>query len=108
MREWLTNIRRRLWNKRLKLWWYRLYVRQDEFHCSLNTDVEAMFVMDSEEIQRYFKDIQRRRTIAHRRDLHREDKRHKPQSYSDRVRVFFTEIPEPAVEEKPDRLICLD
>ena len=75
MREWLTDIRRRLWNKHIKLFWYRLYVRRNEFHKSLNTDFDAMVVMDCDEMKAYYADLQRRRTIAHKRDLRREAKK---------------------------------
>ena len=67
--ESIRNIRRRIWNKRLKLWWYRLFVRKDEFHHSLQMDLDALLVMDDDEKQAYLSDLQRRRTIAHRRSL---------------------------------------
>jgi len=73
--EALTDLRRRIWNKRILLWWYRLYIRQDEFHKSLNSDIEAMMVMDSSELREYFCDLYRRRKIAHRRDMHRRMKK---------------------------------
>ncbi len=67
----LRNMRRRIWNKRIKLWWHRLFVRRNEFHPSLNMDVEAMMVMDEEELERYCEDLAIRRAIAHNRDLAR-------------------------------------
>lgn len=70
----LRNIRRRIWNKRLKLWWHRLFVRKDEFHSSLSTDPEAMIVMNGKELEKYHEDVARRRSIAHNRDLAREGK----------------------------------
>jgi len=51
--EKLTDLRRRIWNKRLLLWWYRLFIRRDEFHRSLSSDLEAMLVMDSSELRKY-------------------------------------------------------
>lgn len=63
----LRNIRRKIWNKRIKLAWYRLFVRKDEFHPSLNLDTEAMVVMNDDELRAYRADIMRRRTIAHNR-----------------------------------------
>ncbi|MFA5767476.1 MAG: hypothetical protein WC919_06125 [Candidatus Paceibacterota bacterium] len=69
--EELTDLRRRIWNKRLLLWWYRLFIRRNEFHRSLNSDFNAMLVMDSSELKKYFKDLRRRRRIAHKRDLRR-------------------------------------
>jgi hypothetical protein len=74
LRDDLTDLRRRIWNKRLKLWWYRFYIRRDEFHRSLNSDLDAMLVMDKQELERYFKDLYRRRKIAHQREFHRQMK----------------------------------
>jgi len=37
------------WNKRLKLWWYRLWIRKDEFHSSLSMDALAMSAMNEKE-----------------------------------------------------------
>jgi hypothetical protein len=33
----------------LKLFWYRLWIRQDEFHASLDTDLNAMWNMNYEQ-----------------------------------------------------------
>ena len=71
MHEFFVDLRRRVWNKRIKLWWYRLYIRRDEFHKSLNTDSEALLVMDRWDRREYFIDLNRRRRIAHKRDLAR-------------------------------------
>ncbi|MEK7658486.1 MAG: hypothetical protein AAB352_01305 [Patescibacteria group bacterium] len=67
------NLRRKIWNKRIKLWWHKLFIRKDEFHLSLNMDAEAMMVMNKEELKRYFDDLRRRRRIAHNRDLAKEN-----------------------------------
>jgi hypothetical protein len=64
----IENIRRRIWNKHILLWWYRLWIRRDEFHVSLNTDVDALRVMDEKEIEEYYSDLARRKKISHRRD----------------------------------------
>ena len=72
-REDLRNIRRKIWNKRIKFWWYQLFIRKDEFHPSLNLDFEAILVMDQNELEKYRNDISRRRSIAHNRDLAKED-----------------------------------
>jgi hypothetical protein len=58
----------------VKLWfwrllWHRLFIRKDEFHPSLNIDVEAVSAMDSEARKHYFDDLARRRKIAHERSL---------------------------------------
>lgn len=71
--EKLGNIRRRIWNKRIKLWWYRLWIRKDELHSSLDIDNQALAVMNKEERERYVDDITRRREIARKRALARED-----------------------------------
>jgi hypothetical protein len=63
-----TWLRRRFWNTGLKLWWYRLWIRKDEFHPSLKSDLEAMLAMTREQCIAYKKNLKRRRLIAHRRD----------------------------------------
>lgn len=67
--DWRRSIRRRIWNKGIKLFWFRLWIRRDEFHPSLSTDAEAMMGMNPEEMAAYHDDIARRRAIAHKRDL---------------------------------------
>lgn len=54
---------------RLRLFWYRLYIRKDEFHCSLNTDSEALMTMNDREKAKYMSDLERRRKIAHEREI---------------------------------------
>ncbi len=61
------KIKRRIWNKHVLLWWNRLWIRKDEFHRSLDLDVEAMFEMNKKEQTRYLADITRRREIAHKK-----------------------------------------
>lgn len=63
------KIKRRIWNKHILLWWHRLWIRKDEFHCSLNMDTEAMLEMNGVETEKYLTDLLRRRMIAHRQDL---------------------------------------
>lgn len=65
----MYRIKRCIWNKRLLLWWYRLWVRRDEAHSSLSMDVDAMREMSKEESVWYVQDLVRRRNIAHERDL---------------------------------------
>ena len=70
--EWkATKIKRRVWNKRILLWWYRLWIRKNEFHCSLEMDAEAMIEMNEQERNVYLLDLLHRRRIAHKRDLSR-------------------------------------
>lgn len=65
----IVNLKRRIWNKRILLWWYRLWIRKDEFHQSLATDPLALICMDKEEEIKYFEDLNKRREIAHKRSL---------------------------------------
>lgn len=71
--ESLRNLRRRVWNKHLKMWWGKLFVRKDEFHKSLDMDPEALMVMNKKELREYYQDLAKRRAIAHERQLARED-----------------------------------
>ena len=59
----------RVWNKHLLLSWYKLWVRKDEFHRSLDLDGRALEVMTKKERQIYCKDLVKRREIAHYKDL---------------------------------------
>lgn len=65
----LISLRRRIWNKMILLWWYRLWVRKNEFHKSLDFDFEAMMVMNQKGRKKYWKDLAKRRQKAHERDL---------------------------------------
>jgi hypothetical protein len=69
IKDFFIEIKRSIWNRGLKLGWYRLWVRKDEFHPSLNMDSKAMFGMSKEARKRYMFDLIRRRQIAHERDL---------------------------------------
>ncbi|MDD4062569.1 MAG: hypothetical protein PHV25_02210 [Candidatus Pacebacteria bacterium] len=64
-----TRLRRVLWNKGVRLWWARLYIRKDEFHPSLTFDAEAAIVMDRKERDEYYEGLKRRQHIAHERGL---------------------------------------
>jgi hypothetical protein len=61
-------LKRHIWNKRILLFWNRLWIRKDEFHSSLDFDIEAVSVMNEEERKDYFLDLNRRRTKAHKAD----------------------------------------
>jgi len=65
------RIKREIWNKRILLFWHRLWIRKDEFHPSLDMDGAAMLQMDKDEMKKYLKDLNHRREIAHERDLER-------------------------------------
>jgi len=66
-------VKRKIWNCGIKLLWYKLWIRKDEFHKSLDLDINAMLVMNREQREKYYKEIENRRHIAHERDLERED-----------------------------------
>lgn len=65
----------------IRLRWHRLWVREDEFHTSLNMDTATMIHLDGEANQltrlllgfassrEYSRDLAWRRDIAHERDL---------------------------------------
>jgi len=52
---------------RPKMIWDSLWVRQDEFHSSLDMNVWAMLDMNKEEIKTYNEDLIKRRNVAHKR-----------------------------------------
>lgn len=58
-----------VWGLHIRLWWCRLFGRRNELHSSLIMDAEAMFFMDEEESDKYTKELNRRRNIAHERDF---------------------------------------
>jgi len=64
----LGKIKRWIWNKHILLWWRRLWLRNDEFHPSLNMDGAALLEMDDQEREKYFADLHRRIEIAHQRN----------------------------------------
>jgi len=68
-KEALFKIWWRIWNARLLLWWYRLWIRQDEFDKSVDWDGEAYMAMTKERRQWYDKDLCIRRQLAHNRDM---------------------------------------
>lgn len=63
------KIKRRIWNKHILLWWHRLWVRDDEFHQSLDIDTGAMLEMNKKERDLYLKDLLKRRESAHQKNL---------------------------------------
>ena len=56
---------------KIKLWWDRLWIRKDESHRSLDMDVDIMLDLSEDEMSSYIKDLTKRRSIAHERDLER-------------------------------------
>ncbi len=58
-----------IWNRGIKLFWYKLWIRKDEFHSSLDMDIHATMDMDSDQRDKYYKDLVKRRNIAHEKGL---------------------------------------
>jgi len=56
---------------RLRHFWRTLYIRRDEFHISLEFDIEYYELLDKQEKEEYSLDLMKRRQIAHERDLDR-------------------------------------
>lgn len=55
---------------RLRLWWCRLWIRKDEFHPSLDINIEYASRLSSEkEHYAYLADLRERRETAHERDM---------------------------------------
>ena len=54
---------------RPRLFWYRLWIRKDEFHISLSYDADAWLDMNENEREAYSKDLVKRRIAAHERDF---------------------------------------
>lgn len=69
----LFKYKTKIWNGHLLLWWYRLWVRKDEFHHSLSMDIIAMLYMSQEKREKYKKDLEERRRIAHVRGMNRNE-----------------------------------
>ena len=69
IKKFFREMKARVWNKHILLWWYRLWIRKDSNHISLETDIEAISVMTTEEIKLYEADLVRRREIAYQRDM---------------------------------------
>lgn len=67
--------KRFFWNRGIKLFWYRLWIRKNEFDHSLDLDVDAIRGMNEGQLRRYVEDLIRRRMVAHKRDLEREDQK---------------------------------
>lgn len=53
---------------KIRLFWARLYIRKDEFHWSLDFDVDAYSFMTHKQKVKYQADLIFRRYMAHVRD----------------------------------------
>ncbi len=62
------RIKRFIWNKKVLMWWNRLWIRENELHSSLDMDHEAMLEMTEEGCNAYLKDLFKIRSIALQRD----------------------------------------
>lgn len=63
------KFKRRVWNKKILIWWYKLWIRKDVFHPSLNIDPEAMMEMNKEELIKYKQNLIKRIRLAHKKSL---------------------------------------
>ena len=54
---------------KLRHFWYSLWIRRNEFHKSLEMDIEYYELLDKSEREKYAFDLMKRRNIAHERDL---------------------------------------
>ena len=52
----------------LRHFWHTFYVRKNEFHISLETDMEYIMYLNQGEIEEYLRDLIVRRQIAHNRN----------------------------------------
>jgi hypothetical protein len=69
IKSWPGKTRRFAWDRGVKLQWNRLWIRKDEFHSSLDMDINAMFEMSQKQRDAYIKNLYKRQQIAHERDL---------------------------------------
>jgi len=70
-KKFIIKTKEKTWEGGIILWWYRLYIRKDEFHHSLDLDHKVMLNMNDKERKKYLDDLVKRREIAHKRDLRR-------------------------------------
>jgi len=56
------------WYK-IRYFWNSLYIRRDEFHKSLNVDIDYYVTLKSDKQIQYIKDLENRRKIAHERTI---------------------------------------
>ena len=58
-----------MWFVEIKNKWNKLYIRKDEFHNSLDLDIEVMKCMNKEERDKYIIGLIKRRNIAHEHEI---------------------------------------
>lgn len=71
----IRKIKRSIWNRGLRLFWCRLWIRKNEFHWTLDIDREAFEGVDDVKKKAYFVDIARRQHLAHAKDPERPNRR---------------------------------
>ena len=76
VKEPCKHIKSIIWNRGIKLFWNRLWIRENEFHKSLNTDIYALMYMNSKQRDKYYTKLAKRRDIAHKQDMERDDKKY--------------------------------
>jgi hypothetical protein len=54
---------------RTRLFWYRLWIRKDEFHRSLDMDFNFLITANEKQRVEYLNDLTIRREIAHRKGI---------------------------------------
>lgn len=54
-----------------KIFWYRLWIRKDEFHRSLSSCIDYQLILNDDDRAKFRNDVERRRRIAHERDMNR-------------------------------------
>lgn len=76
--SWLIRLRRQTWLVRLRqLLWFRVRLRSNKFHPSLQLDAERRVPMTPIERNAYDLELTRRHRLAHDLDLQNEDRARK-------------------------------
>jgi len=70
----LNKIKCLIWNKGIKLFYCKIYplFGRNEFHFSLNIDVEAVVGMSQIQKDKYFDNLMKRRKIMHEKTINKE------------------------------------
>lgn len=53
---------------RIKLLWYRLWIRSNQFHKSLDTDLDILLTTNDEQREKYSEELSKRRKLAHEKN----------------------------------------
>ena len=73
--SWPGKVKKLVWNRGVKLQWNRLWVREDEFHDSLDMDACVLLDMSPKQRDEYINDLVKRRQTAHENDIVRSKER---------------------------------